>query len=118
MKISELAKQTELSVDTIRFYEKRGLLQEGVHFQRQDNRYRNYSEAAITRLSLIQQGKRLGFSLGEIAAEIDAFENEQIPTAVKVSKLKQKIALIEQQVIALTQVKAYLNEKIEIVTNS
>lgn len=110
--------QTNLSVDTIRFYEKRCLLKEGLHFQRQDNRYRNYSEASVTRLRLIQQGKRLGFSLSEIAAEIDAFENAQIPTVLKVRKLKQKIELIEQQIIALNQVKAYLYEKIEIVTNS
>ena len=116
MKISELAEQAGLSVDTIRFYEKRDLLREGLHFQRGKNRYRVYTEAAVMRLRLIQHGKRLGFTLNEIATEIDAFENDQMPVSAKVSRLNQKIELIDQQIEGLQQMKTYLIEKIEIVT--
>ena len=54
MLIRELARRVDLPIDTIRFYEKRELLQEGEHFVRKDNKYRDYTEAAIARLELIK----------------------------------------------------------------
>ncbi|MEO0376447.1 MAG: MerR family transcriptional regulator, partial [Cyanobacteria bacterium P01_A01_bin.17] len=64
MKIGELAKRTDLSIDTIRFYEKKGLL-DPKHVQRRANNYRNYTEEAVGRLKLVREAKRLGFSLSE-----------------------------------------------------
>ena len=43
MRISVLAKQADITPDTIRFYEKMGLLDES-HFSRQENNYRDYHE--------------------------------------------------------------------------
>ncbi|MEL6401442.1 MAG: MerR family transcriptional regulator [Cyanobacteria bacterium P01_A01_bin.70] len=115
MKIRELAEITGLSVDTIRFYEKRGLL-DHTHVQRQGNNYRDYRETAVTRLRLIRQGKRLGFTLAEIQQEITAWESDRLSIPEKVSLLQHKITLIDEQVAALQQTKAYLQEKIDWVS--
>jgi len=62
MRISELAARTGLSIDTIRFYEKMGLL-DNAHGTRQPNGYRDYFETAVERLELIKNGRMAGFTL-------------------------------------------------------
>ena len=52
MRIGILAKRSGLSVDTIRFYEKKGLLDLDLII-RQNNNYRDYSEANLERLRFI-----------------------------------------------------------------
>ena len=63
MRIGELAAQTGTTKDTIRFYEKLGL----VVGQRQANGYRDYPAEAVTWLRHLRTAQRLGFSLAEIA---------------------------------------------------
>ena len=63
MQIGELAKRTTLTVDAIRFYEKRRLLPEPA---RTVGRFRLYAPEDIERLNFIHQMHRLGFSLREI----------------------------------------------------
>lgn len=117
MKIRELADKTGVSIDTIRFYEKKGLLDEH-HVQRQANNYRDYNNQAIDRLWLIQQAKRLGFTLSEIQSEIKNWESNALSKAEKVELLRRKIVLIENQVDALLQMKSYLLQKIAFVEKS
>lgn len=117
MRIGELAERTGLSVDAIRFYEKKGLLN-GNHLRRQENNYRNYTEQAVTRLKRIQQAKRLGFTLKEIQTEIDAWESNQLSAAEKVMLLESKVLLINEQIEAFNQMKAYLQQKIELVRSA
>jgi len=63
MKIGELAAQTGVSTDTIRYYEKIGLLPEA---NRDNNNYRNYSEQHISYLQFIKNCRRLDMSQDEI----------------------------------------------------
>lgn len=65
MKIQELADKMGLTIHTIRFYEKEGLLDDR-HVQRESNNYRNYSEEAIERLKLIKKFQSIGCSLVEL----------------------------------------------------
>ena len=64
LKIGELAKLAQVSQDTLRFYEKHGLLKPHL---RSDAGYRLYSEADVQRVSFILSAKRVGFTLNEIA---------------------------------------------------
>jgi len=68
MQIGELAKRTALTVDAIRFYEKRRLLPKPV---RSTGRFRLYTDDDTERLRFIQQVQGLGFSLAEIKELID-----------------------------------------------
>ncbi len=68
MLIGELVAQTGLSRDTIRFYEKQGLIAIG-RKQRRDNNYKEYSDEVLQRLLTIKRLKAFGFTLNE-AAEV------------------------------------------------
>jgi len=62
VKIGELSKQTGVSIDTIRYYEQRGLIPE---VARTASGYRQYAEGDASRLRFIVQAKELGFTLEE-----------------------------------------------------
>jgi len=62
--IGQLAKQAEVNIDTIRYYERRGLL---IPTHRKESGYRQYLDDAIVRIRFIKHAKELGFSLDEIA---------------------------------------------------
>jgi len=82
MKIQELADKMGLTIHTIRFYEKEGLLDDR-HVRRESNNYRNYSEEAIERLKLIKKFQSIGCSLAELKEVLqdyntNAHTNQQI----------------------------------------
>src|SRR5260221_3453877 len=61
--IGQLAKLAGVRPDTVRFYERGGLL---VRLERSTAGYRIYDEAAVKRLRFVKQAQALGFSLDEI----------------------------------------------------
>ncbi|WDL98560.1 MerR family transcriptional regulator [Alicyclobacillus sp. ALC3] len=61
----ELTAKTGLSVHTIRFYEKEGIL-DSRHVQREENRYRRYSDDAVERLNFVKTFQGIGCSLAEL----------------------------------------------------
>jgi MerR family transcriptional regulator, mercuric resistance operon regulatory protein len=73
MQIGEIAKRTCLTVDAIRFYEKRKLLPKP---RRSAGRFRLYGDAIVERLHLIQQMQGLGFSLREVGELIQLRERK------------------------------------------
>jgi len=114
MKISELAAETGFSVDTIRFYEKKGLLTDK-HIERRPNNYRHYTEAAVSRLRLIGWGKLLGFTLAEIESLIDQWESEAITDIDKDRLLCEKLAEVEARIQELNQLRTYIKSKLVLV---
>ena len=63
--IGKVAKATGLGVETIRFYERRGLITQPK--SPRDGGARIYGEETVARLRFIRQGKEIGFSLAEIS---------------------------------------------------
>lgn len=63
--ISELAAAANVSVETIRFYQRKGLLTEP---RRAYGRIRRYGAADVARVKFVKSAQRLGFSLEEVAA--------------------------------------------------
>ena len=111
MLIKEIAERTGVSIDTIRFYEKQGLLDDS-HFERTANRYRHYSEAALQRLNLIRMGQAAGFTLNEMRQAIHAWETDELSLEEKVFYMCRKLEEIEQKKQALDDIKDYLHRKI------
>ena len=64
MKIGDLAQASATGVETIRYYERQGLLPAP---QRRPSGYREYDEAAVRQVRFVRGAKELGFSLEEIA---------------------------------------------------
>lgn len=61
--ISQADKRAGVGIETVRFYERKGLLEEP---DRKDSGYRQYGQEVITRLHFIRKAKELGFTLKEI----------------------------------------------------
>ena len=61
--IGQLARRAEVGVETVRFYEREGLLEEPA---RRPSGYRQYDEGVVGRLRFIRRAKQLGFTLKEI----------------------------------------------------
>ena len=116
MRISELAKLSSFSVDTIRFYEKKGLL-DSQQIRRDRNNYRDYSPECLQRLMLIRQAKRLGFTLREIQQWIRDFESDTLTPKEKRYILSQKIEQIDRRIEDLMAMKNYLTAKINAIDN-
>jgi len=112
MLIGELGKKSGLPVDTIRFYEKRGLIDSEL-ISRKSNNYRDYSKASLERLMLIQQAKRLGFTLAEIQEWIRDFESNQLTVDQKQSILSRKLEQIDERIEELKRMKIYLLAKLD-----
>ena len=100
MQIGELAKRTTLTVDAIRFYEKRRLLPEPA---RTVGRFRLYAPEDIERLNFIHQMHRLGFSLREIREltdlrthKVDACESVRDLLKRKLADVRGKLRELEK----------------------
>ncbi len=94
--ISELADELDISTRAIRFYEEKGLIIPS----RTKGNHRMYSRRDRTRLKLILRGKRLGYSLEEIAemiglANINMDEEQQLKKSLSYGK--KKLAEIDQR---------------------
>jgi MerR family mercuric resistance operon transcriptional regulator len=69
MTIGELAKKAAVNVQTIRFYEREGLLPDAHRWP--DSGYRDFDDDALRRLRFIRSAKQLGFTLREISELLD-----------------------------------------------
>ncbi len=92
MRIGELAKRSGLSRDTLRFYEKTGLLRP---LRDSGNGYRDYGEHSLAQLELVQLCKSLGFSLDEIAEVMQRMAQRPLSCADAEPLIVQKLALVE-----------------------
>lgn len=102
--IGKLAHEAGVSVETIRYYQKRGLL---IQPSKPDmGGYRSYCEGDIGRLRFIKHAQQMGFSLSEIV-ELLAHIDEMNCHAAKVLAEK-KLKMIESQLIALEKIRETL----------
>ena len=108
MLISELSAKTGLSTDTIRFYEKEGLLQKDIAM-RGENNYRQYTNEAIEKLNFIIRGKKLGFTLKEI--KIIIAEWDSVSPAQAANFIQLKVERIEEKIEQFQEFRTYLLEK-------
>ena len=110
MRIGEVAKRTGLGIETIRFYERQGLLNEP---ERLSSGYRQFDEAAIARLTFIIRAKGLGFTLSEIK-ELLSLWFDPVTTCCDVRRrAEQKIVDIEGRIQALQAMKRSLKKLID-----
>ena len=97
-KIGQVAQQTGLSIDTIRFYEKQGLLRRQ---PRTEGGFRLFGSSDIETLNFVRKAQELGFSLSEIR-EILILGAEHVPACSHVKELlDQKLAAVEQKIAEL-----------------
>ena len=103
--IGELAKRTALSIDAIRFYERRRLLPAAF---RSAGRFRLYTTNDIERLRFVQRMQRLGFSLDEIKDLMGIRADKAHSCAAVRQFLKTKLAEVIVKIQELQQLETEL----------
>ena len=105
--IGKVADQGGVKVQTIRYYERRGLLPKPA---RTAAGYRTYSDDAIRRLRFIKQAQALGFSLSEIE-ELLTLRMQSGTTCGDIRKrARQKIAAVNDKMEDLQRIKDALGK--------
>ena len=87
--IGRLAKQVGVGIETVKFYERQGLIEPP---PRTDSNYRVYPQAEVERLKFIKRAKDLGFTLKEIK---ELLELQHDPHATKADIKKRTVKKIE-----------------------
>jgi Hg(II)-responsive transcriptional regulator len=105
LSIGQVARRVGVGVETVRFYERRGLLQEP---QRRQSGYRQYGEDAVARLQFIMRAKDLGFTLREIGELLSLGQDPSAPAADVKGRAETKIAGIEAKVRSLQRMRKAL----------
>ena len=103
--IGKLAKHANVGVETIRYYQNFGLLQEP---PKPNTGYRQYPREALERLHFIKRAQELGFSLKEISQLLALGHNAPGSRAIAVDKLDA----VRSKIAHLTVVRAVLEELI------
>lgn len=106
LKIGELAALSKVSRDTLRFYEKHGLITPSA---RNASGYRLYSDADVHRISFIISAKEVGFTLNEIhqLLKLEVTKDEKSCQDVK-QFVDDKIAVVNQRLAEIKRIKISL----------
>ena len=105
MQIGLLANRAGVPVDTVRYYERVGLLPRPT---RQPSGYRRYEEEDVLRLRFIRKGKQLGFSLDEIRDLLALSSNRDSDMAGARTAAEARLQAIDARIGELERVRAAL----------
>src|SRR5690348_3986902 len=108
--IGAVARRVGVAIDTIRYYERDGLLPEP---QRRASGYRSYGDGAVTQLRFIRRAKDLGFTLEEIRELLALSADRQRGVKAVKQRAQRRLADIEARIAELERVRAGLAELIE-----
>ena len=103
----QLARASEVGIETIRFYEREGLLAEP---PRRRSGYRQYPPGAIARVRFIRTAKELGFTLKEISELLELRVDPDKSCADVRALAKSKITNVEEKIADLEHIKSALQK--------
>ena len=113
LSIGQVARRAGVGVETVRFYEREGLLEEP---PRRASGYRQYSEQAITRIHFIKRAQQLGFSLKEITELLLLRVDAQTSCEEVKQRTEAKIAQVELKLVELQRMRHALLQVVELCT--
>jgi MerR family mercuric resistance operon transcriptional regulator len=105
--IGKLARKARVNVETIRYYERRGLIAKP---ERPHSGYRQYPQETIKRIEFIKHAKELGFSLREISELLSLRLDPSTPCSEIKGRAEAKIENIEEKIRSLQNMKEALVE--------
>ena len=111
MRIGEVAKRSGVSADTIRYYERIGLLPKA---PRTTAGYREYGVSAVDRVRLVQNALRFGFSLKQVGAFLQVRQAGGAPCKHVRAAGTQILEAIEQRIAELTPSRESIKETLEL----
>ncbi len=105
--IGRLAETLEIGIETIRYYERRGLLPKA---ERSPAGYRQYSEESIPQVTFIRNAKGIGFSLREISELLSLKMQKDGRCADVKLKAEAKMREVEQKIASLQRIRGALRK--------
>lgn len=110
MSVATLARQVGVSPDTVRYYERVGLLPPP---RRTAADHRRYDASAIDRLLFIQGAQRLGLRLADIRELLVLRDTGKCPCGPAADVLRQRLAQIDEEIDRLTALRHELHRFVE-----
>jgi MerR family transcriptional regulator, copper efflux regulator len=108
--IGTVAKRAGVPIDTIRYYEREGLLPEPL---RRASGYRSYNESAVGQLRFIRRAKDLGFTLDEIRDLLALSADRHRGVKAVRQRAQQRLESIDARIAELRRVRKGLEKLIE-----
>jgi MerR family mercuric resistance operon transcriptional regulator len=105
MKIGELARNAGVNIQTVRYYERRGLLEDP---RGTAPGYREYNDVTVHRLRFIRRAQELGFTLGEITDLLALRMDPHTTAAVVKARASEKIDEIDGRIHDLERIRGAL----------
>ena len=105
MKIGELAKRAEVPIDTVRYYEREGLIPPPL---RRASGYRDYLDADVDRLRFMRRAKGLGFTLHEIRELLSLTAMSGDDMSALNAQTQAKLRDVEDRIHSLTRIREAL----------
>lgn len=108
MKIGEFARKTGVNIDTVRYYERHGLLPPPARLR---SGYRIYGDADVQRLRFVRRAKALGFTLENIGELLSLSQRQdQHDMAEMKAAANARLADVESKLAELTRMRDALRE--------
>jgi MerR family mercuric resistance operon transcriptional regulator len=111
--IGQLARRAEVNVETVRYYERRGLLRVP---DRRGSGYRHYGAGDVARLQVIRHAQRLGFTLSEILQILPILGQARPHCSSLKRHAERKMAELSRQISELEQARSALAQLIAACT--
>jgi MerR family transcriptional regulator, copper efflux regulator len=108
--IGEMARRSKVSVETVRYYEREGLLQ---HPQRKPSGYRQYDEQTVAVLQFIMRAKEFGFTLKEIKSLLAFKSNTTASRAEFRQQAQNKVAEMDTKIDLLQRMRNGLQRLVD-----
>lgn len=102
MKIGELARRADVTIDTVRFYERRGVLPPA---PRRPSGYREYDDAAVDRIRLARQMQSVGLTLDEIIDALAAHDTGTVTCASERWRLDNALDRVDARIAELKELR-------------
>jgi DNA-binding transcriptional MerR regulator len=110
LRIGEVARESGVGVEALRFYERRGLLGRP---RRTGSNYRVYDEEVLERLAFIKRAQAIGFSLDEISEILDESEGGRLPCRHVRETARRKLDELDRRLAELRRYRRELLRTLE-----
>jgi DNA-binding transcriptional MerR regulator len=110
MRIGEVAAKAGVNVQTIRFYERHGLLKQP---RRLPSGYRDYPAGTVRIITFIKRNQKLGFSLKEIGRTLSAMAAGSPGALNRRTDIEKRIQALDEQILALQMTRDQLASCLE-----
>jgi MerR family mercuric resistance operon transcriptional regulator len=107
MTIGKLAEQAGVGVETVRFYERKGLVKKPA---KRESGFRTYGPEEVTRIRFIKRAQELGFTLREVKDLVDLQSKKKMTGGQMQKKADEKITEIRQKILDLKKMETSLRQ--------